>query len=140
MTFLEFRKLLYSCTEGMCHSSTYPGTSLQAFPMLVLQVTNAGARRSGYEAVTTHKAEMLTMQYSLYLCLTKLFTLPNVYVSVCNLGGPSPSHQLVLLVSSNVYMSVCNLGGPSPSHQLVLPVSSNVTSVAPAPPTSLCCQ
>jgi len=41
---------------GMCHSSTLPGTSLhvtqfyQAFPMLVLQATNAGVRRPGYEA------------------------------------------------------------------------------------------
>jgi len=26
-TFLGFRKLLYSCTKGMCHSSTRPGTS-----------------------------------------------------------------------------------------------------------------
>jgi len=25
--FLGFRKLLYSCTEGMSHSSTHPGTS-----------------------------------------------------------------------------------------------------------------
>jgi len=39
-TFLGFRKLLYSCTEGMCHSSTHPGTSLhmtqfyQAFPSI----------------------------------------------------------------------------------------------------------
>ena len=37
-TFLGFRKPLYSCTEGMCHSSTCPGTSYhmtqfyQAFP------------------------------------------------------------------------------------------------------------
>ena len=37
-TFLGFRKLLYSCTEGMCHSSTHPGMWLhvtqlyQAFP------------------------------------------------------------------------------------------------------------
>jgi len=80
-----------------------------------LQVSECRASRPGYEAVITRKAEMLTMQYSLYLCLTKLFTLPNVYMSVYNLGGPSPSHQLVLLVSSNV------------------------TSVAPTLPTSLCC-
>ena len=26
--FLGFRKLLYSCREGMCHSSTRPGISL----------------------------------------------------------------------------------------------------------------
>jgi len=51
-----FRKLLYSCREGMCHSSTHPGTALhltqfyQAFPMLVLQATNAGVRIPGYEA------------------------------------------------------------------------------------------
>ena len=39
-TFLGFRKLLYSCTEGMCHSSTRPGMSYhmtqfyQAFPRI----------------------------------------------------------------------------------------------------------
>ena len=38
VTFLGFRKPLHSCTEGMCHSSTRPGTSyhvtqfFQAFP------------------------------------------------------------------------------------------------------------
>jgi len=32
-TFLGFRKLLYSCTEGMCHSSTCPcGSVLPGFP------------------------------------------------------------------------------------------------------------
>jgi len=36
--FLEFRKLLYSCTEGMCYSSTCPSMSMhviqfyQTFP------------------------------------------------------------------------------------------------------------
>jgi len=41
---------------GMCHSSTHPGMSLHVisftrpFPALVLQVTNAGVRRPGYEA------------------------------------------------------------------------------------------
>jgi len=55
---LGFRNPLYSCTEGMCHSSIRPGTSYhvtqfyQAFPRVstVLQATNAGARRPGYEA------------------------------------------------------------------------------------------
>jgi len=56
-TFLGFRKPLYSCTEEMCHSfppskyvihrdSVLPGLP----PLFVLQVTNAGARRPGYEA------------------------------------------------------------------------------------------
>ena len=40
MTFLGFRKPLYSCTEGMCYSSTHPGMSYhvtqfyQAFPRI----------------------------------------------------------------------------------------------------------
>ena len=54
--FLGFRKPLYSCTEGMCHSSTPLGTSLNMISftrcslVLVLQATNAGVRRTGYEA------------------------------------------------------------------------------------------
>jgi len=42
--------------QVMCHSSTRPGTSYHVTqftrpsPALVLQVTNAGARRPGYEA------------------------------------------------------------------------------------------
>ena len=54
--FLGFRnfKPLYSCTEGMFHSSTHPGTSYhmtqfnQAFPRV--SAKNTGARRPGYEA------------------------------------------------------------------------------------------
>ena len=44
-TFLGFRKPLYSCTEGMCHSSIHPGTSLHMTQFsrpsstLVLQVS-----------------------------------------------------------------------------------------------------
>ena len=50
-TFLRFRKPLYSCTEGMCHSSIRPGTSYHMTQFYqVLQATNAGARRPGYEA------------------------------------------------------------------------------------------
>jgi len=47
------QKAIYSCTEGMYHSSTRPGPSLhltqfyQAFPALA---TNAGVRRPGYKA------------------------------------------------------------------------------------------
>ena len=54
--FLGFRKLLRGCTEGTCHSTIYPGMSLHVisftrpFPALVLQVTNTGAKRPGYEA------------------------------------------------------------------------------------------
>ena len=50
------QKLLYSCTEGKCHSSTRPGTSLhvtqfyQAFPHVTTASDNAGVRRPGYEA------------------------------------------------------------------------------------------
>ena len=54
-TFLGFRKL--TCIERMCHSSTRAGWSLHmttftrpSFPMLVLQATNTGVRRPGYEA------------------------------------------------------------------------------------------
>jgi len=52
-TFLGFRKLLYSCTEGMCHSSTHPGTSLhvtqyyQAFP----RVSTVSDKRWGKKAL-----------------------------------------------------------------------------------------
>jgi len=56
-TFLVFRKPLYSCREGMCHSSIRPGTSnhvtqfYQAFLRVQSTVaTNAGTRRPGYEA------------------------------------------------------------------------------------------
>jgi len=58
-TFLGFRKPLYSCTEGICHSSTRPGMSVHRFsftrpsPALVLQVTNAGVRRPGYKATSS---------------------------------------------------------------------------------------
>jgi len=51
-TFLGFRKLLYSCTEGMCHSSTFPGMSLymtqfyQAFP----RISTASDKRWGEKA------------------------------------------------------------------------------------------
>ena len=51
-TFLGFRKPLYSCTEGMCHSSTRPGTSYhvtrfyQAFP----RVSTASDKRWGEKA------------------------------------------------------------------------------------------
>jgi len=52
-TLLEFRKLLYNCTEEMGHSSTRPPNVIahdqfyQAFPALVLQAKNAGVRRPG---------------------------------------------------------------------------------------------
>ena len=54
--------------NGMCHSSTCPGTSFhmtqfyQAFPTLVLQATDAGVRRPGYEATT------LLRTYFCYCC------------------------------------------------------------------------
>jgi len=41
VTFFGIRKLLYSCTKVMCHSSTHPGTSLhvtqfyQALPHVI---------------------------------------------------------------------------------------------------------
>jgi len=47
-----FRMPLYSCTEGMCHSFTHPGTSLhvtqfyQAFP----RVSSASNKRWGEKA------------------------------------------------------------------------------------------
>jgi len=52
-TFLGFRKPLYSCTEGMCHSSKRPGTSYhvtqfyQAFP----RVSTASDKRWGEKAL-----------------------------------------------------------------------------------------
>jgi len=52
VTFLGFRNSLYSCTEGMCHSSTRPGTSYhmtqfyQAFP----RVSTASNKRWGEKA------------------------------------------------------------------------------------------
>ena len=48
--------VLYSCTEGMCHSSTCLGMSLHVVsftrpsPALVLQSTNDCVKRPGYEA------------------------------------------------------------------------------------------
>ena len=51
VTFLGLRKLLYSCTEGMCHSSTCPGTSLHVISFtrdsltFALKATNAGKIR-----------------------------------------------------------------------------------------------
>ena len=53
--FLGFRKPLYSCTEGMCHSFTRPGMSYHVTrftrpsPALLWQATNTGVRRPGYE-------------------------------------------------------------------------------------------
>jgi len=50
--FLGFRKPLYSCTEGMCHSSICPGTSYhvtqfyQAFP----HISTASDKRWGEKA------------------------------------------------------------------------------------------
>jgi len=55
-TFLGFRKPLNSCTEGMCHSSTRPGTSYhmtqfyQAFPHVSTASNKCWVRRPGYEA------------------------------------------------------------------------------------------
>jgi len=40
-TFLGIRKLLYSCTEGMCHSSTHP--------VMSLHMTHFYQRRPGYD-------------------------------------------------------------------------------------------
>jgi len=71
--FLGFRKPLYSCTEGMCHSSTRPGTSYhvtefyKASPVLVLQATNAEARRPGYEATSWVLDQTLIVSTSLHL-------------------------------------------------------------------------
>jgi len=59
--FIGFRKLLYSHTDEMCHSSTHPGTSLhviqfyQAFPHVSTASDKhwgekAWVRRPGYEA------------------------------------------------------------------------------------------
>jgi len=48
VTFLGFRKPLYSCTEGMGHSSTHPSMSLHVTQFY--QVTSAGMRRPAYEA------------------------------------------------------------------------------------------
>jgi len=55
--FLGFKMLLYNCTEGMCHSSTHPGTSYhvtqfyQAFPCVsTANDKRWGGRRPGYEA------------------------------------------------------------------------------------------
>jgi len=71
-TFLGFRKPLYSCTEGMCHSSTHPGRTYhvtqfyQAFPhVIVLQATNAGVRRPGYEATVIDLASSTYIIYTL---------------------------------------------------------------------------
>ena len=52
--FLDSESHSTACTAVMCHTPTCPGTSLhvtQAFPMLVLQATNAGVRRTGYKAM-----------------------------------------------------------------------------------------
>ena len=54
-TFLGFRKLLHSCTEGICHSSTCsPNMHVISFtipvPALVLQAINTGVKSPGYEA------------------------------------------------------------------------------------------
>jgi len=54
-TFLGFRKPLYSCTEE-CATSLHTSSQvhhcmwLEPSPALVLQATNAGVRRPGYEA------------------------------------------------------------------------------------------
>jgi len=51
------QRLLHSCREGICHSSTCPGMSLHMISftrpslVLALQVTNAGVRRSRYDAI-----------------------------------------------------------------------------------------
>ena len=55
---LCLRSLVHSLTifPGLCHSSACPGVSqhmtqfYQAFPTLVVQVTNPGVRRTGYKA------------------------------------------------------------------------------------------
>ena len=52
--FLDSESHSTACTEVICHTSTCPGTSLhvtKAFPVLVLQATNAGVRRTGYKAM-----------------------------------------------------------------------------------------
>jgi len=53
-TFLRFRKLLYSCTEGICHSSTRPGTSYhmtllfyQASPHISTAYNNCWGEKAG---------------------------------------------------------------------------------------------
>ena len=70
VTFVGFRKPLYSCIEGTCHFSTCPLTFwyvtardqfYQSFPALVLQATNAEVRRPGYNATQ----ELLALEYSI---------------------------------------------------------------------------
>jgi len=79
VTFLGFRKPLYSCTEWMCHSSTRPWTSLHVIsftrpsPTLVLQATNAGVRRPGYQASITPNCTLSSLvTYALYGILPNL--------------------------------------------------------------------
>ena len=78
-TFLRFRKPLYSCTEGMCHSSIRPGTSYhmtqfyQAFPHVnTASDERTGARRPGYEAtkhpVARYKVEVLSPNFGVLIC------------------------------------------------------------------------
>jgi len=68
-TFFEFRKLLYSCTEGRCHSSTRPGMSLHVIsftrpsPALVMQAINAGVRRPEFEAIAYHQSSHAISTY-----------------------------------------------------------------------------
>jgi len=51
-TFLGFRKLLYSCTERTCHSSTHPGMSLHVtqFYQALPHDSTASAKRWGEKA------------------------------------------------------------------------------------------
>jgi len=51
-TFLGFRKLLYSCTEGMCHSFIRPGMSYHVtqFYQALPRVSTASDKRWGEKA------------------------------------------------------------------------------------------
>jgi len=93
-TFLEFRKPLYSCSEGMYHSSTHPGGSLhvtqfyQAFPSI-------------RTASDKHWGEKAWVQDYVCVPLPQSNFLWNMYTSMqCSVSRVSYMMEMVCILSA----------------------------------------
>ena len=127
-----FRKPLDRCTEQMRHSSIRPGMSMHVTqftrpsPTLVLQATNTGVRRPGYEAVTCMLVlikELWTIVYMYTLCRSSnaytqykvpTYKEPYLLISQCRERAPTPHNHLSFLYSvkvclnNYVFLTRCN--------------------------------
>jgi len=113
---IGFRKLLYCYRERMCHSSPRPpkhlGMSLQVIsftwpsPVLVLQATNAGKRRPGYEATTMRYNTQIDHECCLVLPLPSAWTgtmHPTMFVY------STYSSDSVIILLLNILLNDCRI-------------------------------